>query len=230
VIATTGHEIIYVTLAHPLPYRIGMERISAYLEAAGRPRQALCAVALRLPAPLSFQGFIDFNAGYRSILQDWEILIDDLNPIARTNVAPAISAPSEPMAYGFAYTAPATIAPSTFVVAGAGDLRDQADLSPTAIVRPGDTSPEGMLEKATCVADVMEARLHGIGMSWTETTTTNIYTVHPITELLEPLLLARLGSAAIHGIHWYYSRPPIQGLEFEMDLRSVRHSLTLDLT
>jgi hypothetical protein len=31
-----------------------------------------------------------------------------------------------------------------------------------------------------------------------------------------------MGASAVHGLHWFYSRPPIVGLEFEMDLRGVR--------
>jgi hypothetical protein len=35
------------------------------------------------------------------------------------------------------------------------------------------------------------------------------------------------GPAAVHGVRWYPSHPPIIGLEYEMDLRGVVHDLTL---
>ena len=35
------------------------------------------------------------------------------------------------------------------------------------------------------------------------------------------------GAAAIHGVHWYPSRPPIRGLDYEMDMRGVARELAL---
>jgi hypothetical protein len=223
VISQPGFVLLRAQFATPLPIQSGFDRIAAYLAALGRPRQALCAMELRLPAPLSFEGFVAFNAGYRSILADWDILVGDLNPVARTNVAPAAAAPSAPSIYAFTFTVPATasLAEPTFVVAGAGDLRDQADLTPAAIVRPGDTSHDGLLEKANTVMAVMSERLHGIAVDWPQVSTVNLYTTHSLDHFLEPVLLPKLGSVALHGVHWYYSRPPIAGLEYEMDLRHV---------
>ena len=53
----------------------------------------------------------------------------------------------------------------------------------------------------------------------------NVYTAHSITELLPTVILSRMGAAAIHGVHWHYSRPPIEEIEFEVDLRSTRTEL-----
>jgi hypothetical protein len=39
--------------------------------------------------------------------------------------------------------------------------------------------------------------------------------------LLPETILGRVGPAAVHGVRWYYSRPPIEGIEFEMDVRGV---------
>jgi hypothetical protein len=113
------------------------------------------------------------------------------------------------------------LASPSFVVAGAGDLRDQADLTPAAIVRRGETSHDALLEKANTVMAVMEERLHGIDVDWPQVTTVNLYTSHSLDHFLEPVLLPKLGSVALHGVHWYLSRPPIAGLEYEMDLRHV---------
>jgi hypothetical protein len=41
------------------------------------------------------------------------------------------------------------------------------------------------------------------------------------------VLLGAAGPAAIHGVRWFPSHPPIIGLEFEMDLRGVTRELVL---
>jgi hypothetical protein len=48
---------------------------------------------------------------------------------------------------------------------------------------------------------------------------TNIYTVHDVNALLAKVVLPRIGSASQYGLTWYYTRPPIIGIEYEMDLR-----------
>jgi hypothetical protein len=40
-------------------------------------------------------------------------------------------------------------------------------------------------------------------------------------------VLGPAGAAAIHGVRWYPSRPPIQGLDYEMDMRGVARELVL---
>ena len=57
VVAMSGHEIVRVTLQQPVPYQQGFALIEQHLAGLGRPRQALCAVELRLPAPRSFTGW-----------------------------------------------------------------------------------------------------------------------------------------------------------------------------
>ncbi|MBI3960122.1 MAG: RidA family protein [Chloroflexi bacterium] len=224
VTALPGHEIVRAVLAHPLPWREGFARMERHLNELGRPRAALCAVELRSPAPFTFAGFAAFNGEYQTHLAQWGLLLDGRNPVARTNVAPAVNPPAEPSLYAFSYTVPTASAgePRTFIVAGAGDLRDQADLSPTAIVRPGDTSAAAMREKAAAVLNVMQERLSGLGMAWADVGGVGVYTVQPLHSLLEVELLPSLHEATKCGIHWHYSRPPIAGLEFEMDLRGVR--------
>ncbi|MBV7329578.1 RidA family protein [Chloroflexi bacterium TSY] len=223
VVAMTGFEIIHVTLKDPVPYQQGFDLIDQHLTTEERPRHALCAIELRLPQALPFNGFTSFNTDYRALLTEWDLLLEDENPVARTNVAPEIRPPSEPSLYGFSYTtACEPDSPRTFVVAGAGDLRDQADLQSSAVVRPGETSTDALVEKATCVMGVMEERLFGLGCNWDDVTTVNVYTVQPLHNVLVETILQPLPAAAIHGVQWYYSHPPIDELVFEMDLRGVR--------
>ena len=226
VVALPGWEIIHVTLAAPVPWREGFARIERRLKDAGRPRQALCGIMLRSPAPFTFDGFDDFNQGYRALLDEWKILVEGENPIPRTNVAPMVGAPSEPVLYAFDYTvAEATPAP-TFVVAGAGEMRERAR-GAEGIVRHGETSPAAMREKARFVLGVMQDRMRALGGAWSRITRIDVYTAQPIHGIVEEEILGAAGPAAVHGVHLYPSRPPIQGLEFEMDMRGVAREIVL---
>ena len=90
----------------PLPYRAGFERIAGHLAAAGRPKAAACAGSnCAPPRPFSFQGFAAFNGEYAAILKEWGLFVNGVNPVARTNVAPVVDPPAEPVLYGFSYTA-----------------------------------------------------------------------------------------------------------------------------
>ena len=127
--------------------------------------------------------------------------------------------PSEPGLFGFSYTRACDPSlPPTFVVSGAGELPEGV-LAHEAIIRVGDTSAEAMIEKATFVMDLMETRLHGLGASWSRVTAVDIYTVHALERILPDVILKRIGSAGALGVRWFFSRPPIMGIEFEMDLR-----------
>ncbi len=223
-VAMPGHEIVHVTLAAPVPWRDGFARIERHLNQQQRPRTALCGIELRSPAPFTFEGFARFNEGYRALLADWGILVGDDNPIPRTNVAPVVAAPAEPSLYAFAYTTPGATASPTFIVAGAAEIRDHAK-GPEGIVRHGDTSPDAMREKARFVMGVMQDRLRALGGDWSRVTTIDTYAARPIYGFLLDEILRPAGSAAIHGIRWFPSRPPIQGLEFEMDMRGVAREL-----
>jgi hypothetical protein len=228
VASAPGHEVVHVTLHRPLPYRRGFDVIERHLASGGRPRAALCGVELRSPQPFTFDGFAGFNAGYARLLEGWGLFVGGVNPVARTNVAPEVDPPAEPVLYGFSYTRPCDPSlPPTFVVAGAGELPEGV-LSPEAIVRGGETSAEAIAAKADFVLDLMGARLHGLGAGWPEVTAIDVYTVHPIDRLLPEVMLRRVGPAAAHGVRWFYSRPPIVGIEFEMDVRGVRAEVRLD--
>ena len=225
VVSSPGFEIVQVTLQRPVPYRAGFETIAAFLGGEGRPKTALCAIALRSPRPFSFQGFADFNAEYAEILRRWGVFVDGVNPVARTNVAPVINPPSEPALYGFSFTRPCSGHSSpTFVVAGAGELPEGV-LSREGIVALGDTSPEGLAIKARFVMDLMETRLRGLGADWPQVSTVNVYTAHSLTPLLPEIILGRIGPANRHGATWHFSRPPIAEIEYEMDLRGTRTDL-----
>jgi hypothetical protein len=216
--ALQGYAIERVRFAQPVPVLGGFAAIEAQLSALGRPRTALCAAELRSPAPLSMSGFKTFNQGYVDVLKSWSLFRDGLNPVARSNVAPQFAPPSEPCFYAFCYTVPAKNAGTNFVVAGSGEWPEGGKF-PEDIVARGDTSPAGLKEKARFVLGKMEDRLASLGASWIEATAVQVYTVHDIHSILSGEILPRAGNGA--GLTWHYSRPPIEELEYEMDVRGV---------
>jgi hypothetical protein len=222
VVSAPGFEIAHMTFRHPAAYRRIFDRIEHQLKMQGRPKAALCGIELRSPRPFSFNGFAEFNAEYSKILEEWGLFVDGINPVARTNVAPEVEPPAEPVLFGFSYTRPCgpSLQP-TFVVSGAGELPEGV-LAHEAIIRVGETSSEAMTQKASFVMDLMETRLHGLGADWSGVTDVDIYTVHALERILPDVILKRIGSAAVLGVRWFFSRPPIVGIEFEMDLRGVR--------
>lgn len=223
VVADPGHEIVHVALREALPWRQGFEAVEAHLHSAGRERCALCGMELRSPAPFTLQGFIEFNQGYCQVLKAWGLYVDGLNPVARTNVAPLHQPPEAPVLHGFSYTMPSPGAPPTVVVAGAGELRDGI-LVEEGILCRGRTDPQAMQEKAAYVLQVMEERLAGLGGDWGLIHTVDVYTVHSLGGIAEQVW-ERVGIAQRHGLRWHQARPPVQDIEFEMDMRGTRTEL-----
>ena len=226
VVAMAGCEIVHGTFHRPLPYREGLARVDRHLAAEDRPRQALCGIELRSPRPVSLEGFGAFNQGYQQLLIEWDLLVDGANPITRTNVASEVHPPVEATLYAFSYTSPCSApdAPMTFVVAGAGETR-AGSLHMETVVRAGETSADAMCEKARCVMDTMAARLAGLGVGWADVTAADVYTVYDLRSDLAAAILERMGPNSIHGVHWHFARPPILGVEFEMDVRGVRREI-----
>jgi len=218
VVALPGFALERARFARPLPLAQGFAAIAAHLATLGRPRSALCAAELRSPRPFSFGGFGEFNKGYVAVLEQWGLYRDGRNPVARSNVAPEIDPPAEPSFYAFCYALPAARAAASFVVAGSGEWPEGGRF-PEDIVARGDTSPAGLRAKARWVLDMMQARMRGLGVGWDAATATQAYTVHDLHPFFGDEIVAR--GAARTGLTWHYCRPPITGLEYEMDARGV---------
>lgn len=224
VCALPGFAIERLRFARPLPVAAGFAAIEAHLKAIGRPRTALCAAELRSPKPFSFGGFNAFNEGYVAVLKDWNIFRDDLNPVARSNVAPEIEPPEEPVLHAFSYAVPGSATAENFIVAGSGEWPEGGRF-PEDIVAHGDVSSAGLRAKARWVCDMMAARLRGLRANWRAASATQVYTVHDLHPFLGDEIIARAGNGA--GVTWHYCRPPIEGLEYEMDVRRVSVERTL---
>ena len=227
VIADPGYEIVRSTLREPLPWLQGFDRVDELLESEGRERNALCGIELRCPRPYSIDGFKAFNQSYCQLLKKWDLYVDDNNPIARTNVSPMYSPPVESTLHAFSYTVPSEgKSDLTLVVSGAGELRDGI-LETANLIRRGETDADAMREKASYVMKVMEERMVALGGRWDMLNSINVYTVHPLDGLAEDIVLNRVGPARRHGIHWHHSRPPVEDIEFEMDMHGVGFELVI---
>jgi hypothetical protein len=219
VAAMPGYVIRRVRFATPVPLAEGFRRIERIMKAAGRPSTAFCACELRSPKPFSESGFTDFNRHYVTTLADWKIFDGATNPVARSNVCPEILPPDEPSFHAFSFTVPGAEKPSTFVISGSGEAKEGGATYGERTVRLGETSPEAMREKAVFVLSEMERRMAALGFSWTDTTATQVYTVHDVHPFMADEIVRR--GAAKAGLTWHFNRPPVVCLEFEMDCRCI---------
>jgi hypothetical protein len=80
-------------------------------------------------------------------------------------------------------------------------------------------------EKVEYVLAEMERRLKLLGFSWNDTLTTTAYTVQNIGHLVGEVLAAR--GACTSGLVWSYARPPVVGLEYEMDVRGPARDIVI---
>ena len=224
VAALPGFAIVRVTFREHIPLALGFDRVEKFLASAGRPTTAFCACELRSPAPFSEGGFVEFNRHYVQTLQRWGIYDGGaVNPVARSNVCPEIAPPGEPGFYAFSYTMPSDDAGPSFVVAGSGEAPEGKGQYGKHVVRPGDTSADGMREKARAVLGEMERRMGLLGFAWKDTTATQLYTVFDIHAHFGEEIVAR--GAARAGLTWHLARPPVMGLDYEVDCRSVATEL-----
>jgi len=226
VAAEPGFRIERARFARLLPLADGFDAIEAYLAGIGRSPTAFCACELRSPAQFTDVGFVAFNRHYVERLAAWGIFREDVNPVARSNVCPEIDPPTTPSFYAFSYTVPSeTHAARSFVAAGSGEAREGGPSYDGRIIRRGDQSPEAMREKACFVLAVMEQRMAALGFGWADVTATQAYTVFDIHPLLADEFVRR--GAIPSGLTWHFARPPVQGLDFEMDVRCVAHELVI---
>jgi hypothetical protein len=223
VAAEPGFAIERARFARCVPLDEGFARIEAHLKSLGRPLTAFCACELRSPAPFSEQGFVDFNRIYVGTLERWNVMRGGVNPVARSNVCPEIDPPATPGFYAFSYTVPA--AGGGLVIAGSGEAAEGHKDYRSVTVRAGETSPDAILEKARWVLGEQERRLAVLGATWRDVTATHVYTVHDIHPFLGSELVRR--GAAAGGITWQYCRPPVAGLEYEMDCRGVGREIQI---
>lgn len=218
--ALPGHRIERVEFSRPLPLAAGFAWIERYLREQKVPLTAFCACELRSPSQFTDQGFIDFNRHYTGTLMRWGVMADpEDNPVARSNVIPPLHKPDEPSFHAFCFARRAEGESGSFVIAGSGEAGDGPAPYSERTVRFGETTPDAMREKAVFVLGRMEERMAAIGKTWADTTATQVYTVYDLHWHLADEIVRR--GAAQHGLTWHYARPPVEGLEYEIDVRGV---------
>jgi hypothetical protein len=225
VAAEPGYRIVRTRLACTLPLAEGWLLVEDTLRSAGRPLASFCACELRSPAQFTEKGFREFNELYAAKLEEWGIYDGKVNPVARSNVCPAVNPPKEPSLHAFAYTEADASDSHSFIVAGSGEAQEGKPNYRDFIVRRGDLTPDGLREKARYVLGTMESRLSALGFTWAETTATQVYTVHDLHPFLADEIVRR--GAANGGLTWHYCRPPVVDIEYEMDCRAVALERTL---
>jgi hypothetical protein len=224
VAAEPGFQLEQVRFTSLVPIEDAFLRIEEHLKKIGRPLTAFAHCELRSPMQFDDQGFITFNRKYVSTLERWGIYQAEssgrsfINPVARTNVCPEYFGPTEVGMYSFTYTVPAnTEALPSFVISGGGDARSGSEPYRERIIAYGDCSEVGLKLKMEFVVNEMQQRLVSLGFHWDDVTSAQAYSVHNIGSLVEEVFAKQKRMRC--GINWYFARPPVAGLDFEMDLR-----------
>lgn len=221
VAALPGFSLRRIRLRRVLPLQEGFDFIESHLRSEGLAPAAFCACELRSPAPFTEEGFAAFNRVYVGTLEQWGVIREGVNPVARTNVCPEFDKPPGPGFYAFAYAVPdAQPQAGSFVIAGSGEAPEGKGSYRDNAIRPGDVSAEGLREKAVWVFGEMERRMAALGFGWKDTTGSHVYTVHDVHPLLAAGDVVPAGAMA-RGLTWHFARPSVQGLDYEMDARGV---------
>ncbi len=209
VVADEGFDLVHAVFLRPVPLSGGLEAARRHVEAAGRPVTAIGGFELRIPEPLSREDFDAFNGPYVQRMADMGLTSAGERVTARTNVAPTVAGVEQPSVHAFTYTVPGTGRPGpAFRLSGATEARR-------------DGSPA---EKLRSIVEVLEARMAELGVGWPDATAINLYGA---AGGLGADLPASFGAAALHGITWFPSLPPIRDYEFEIDARGVGTEVVL---
>src|ERR1700688_172154 len=208
-LANPGFDIVHASFKPLARLADGYGLIERHMRQVSRPLNALCGIELRIPAPLTPAVFDEFNRPYIERLTAWVLIVNGLNPVARTNVAPATIPLAEPSLYGFHYTVPAVgAARPAFVLAGVPEVASREG-GKREVVAAGDVSLEELRRKNACIMEALGGLLREMNLNWSEASAVNLYTVHDLHPLFATELLPVLGTAAYRGIRWHYARPPV---------------------
>lgn len=219
-----GFALRRVRFARLVPMADGFAAIRQHLIDRGRPVTALAGCELRSPRPMTIDEFTTFNAVYLETLHTWGCRDGALNPVARSNLAPALDAPGEATFFAFTYTIAEPGAVGDYLVSGLPEIRDGAKAG-DRVVAGDDVSPQGLATKLTFILDVLRRRVADLGGDWTGITGAQIYSAHDIGPLMKNVL-SPIGLAQI-GLAWYPAWPPVTGFHIEADVRRVRTELVI---
>jgi hypothetical protein len=222
--AMPGFALRRARFSRPVPMADGFALIKNHLEAAGRSVHALAACELRSPAPMTPGEFKAFNDRYLETLHHWGCRLGDLNPLARSNIAPITEVPDQAQFFAFTYTVPEAGAPGDFLISGKPEIVDGAS-GADRVFGGQDISAAGLEAKVRYVMNCLREWVGDLEMDWRSVTAAQLYTVHDIRPLMQSVFSAMQISQI--GLSWYPAWPPITEMHFEADVRRVRTELIL---
>jgi hypothetical protein len=206
VAAEKGFQIVRARAPHHTPLTKGFELIERVIRGESRPINALCALELRVPKPFNRAEWKEFNDGYIAQWDRWKATVDGRIPGARTNVAPEFDPPRGPCLHAFCYTVPGQTRSTDFVISGAPEP---------------DGTPGGLAAYWAAIVKELEARMSALGVGWSDATETQLYATLVDHELFASQDLPHFAEIVRPGMRWFFSRPPIDTLNIEVDVRRL---------
>jgi hypothetical protein len=222
--ANKGFALHRARFARPVPMLDGFARIKQHLTTLGRPVTALAACELRSPRPMTPQEFQGFNRDYLKTLHEWGCREGEINAPARSNIAPITEVPPDSAFFAFTYTVPEANASGDYLISGLPEIKAGATGSDRTF-GGRDVSLKGFAAKARYVMDGLRSRVDALGCDWNGITASQVYTVHDLRPVLEDLF-AELRISQL-GVAWYPGWPPVNDMEFEVDVRRVRTEIVI---
>ncbi|MDQ8730850.1 hypothetical protein [Bradyrhizobium sp. LHD-71] len=222
--ANKGFALHRARFDKPVPMMDGFKRIKQHLEKLGRPVTALAACELRSPKPMTVQEFQAFNRDYLTTLHAWGCRDGEINAPARSNIAPITEAPADSSFFAFTYTVPDANAAGDFLISGLPEIKVGAAAGERTF-GGRDVSLKGLAAKARFVMEGLRTRVDALGCDWNGITASQVYTVHDFRPVLEDLF-AELRISQI-GVAWYPAWPPVNDMDFEVDVRRVRTEIVI---
>jgi hypothetical protein len=218
VAAEPGFALRRVRFLTPMPLAQGLAAAARIITEAGRPLEALALCELRSPLPLPRDEFLAFNERYLAALRDNGFAAAKPYPIGRSNLAPVLSPPAEVVLYAVTFTIPVSGGGEDFFISGKPESRQGVPWE-QGIVGGDDVSEAGLLVKAEYVMTELQARMREIGAEPARISGAQAYTIHPLAPVLQTVLAA--APMNLGGLTLVPAHPPVTGLAFEVDLRSI---------
>jgi hypothetical protein len=187
--ASPGHQVVHATLRAPIPWREGFVLIDRHLHAEAP--SARRAVRHRAPEPGTVQ-----LRGIRRVQRRVSGTARRVEAPGRRRESdcshepsrPSSERPPSPRSTGFGYTIPGASARPTFIVAGAGEMRDRG-VGAEGIVRHGETSADADARESRARDEHDAGAPARLGVGWADVTTIDIYTAQPIESFVADTVL-----------------------------------------
>jgi hypothetical protein len=203
-VADRRFDLVHATFERPVSLDTGLEAAARHVSSAGRPVESIVGFELRIPRPLSQARFVEFNRPYVATLRRMGLEVDGLMTAGRSNVSPTVHPVEQPSVFGFTFTVPSTRGRPAFLLSGVPEEVD------------GDA--RAMLKNITAV---LGAAAGEMGCRLSDATVIQLYADVGVDTAVVAEVLRDFGDAAIRGLQWFPSMPPIEGLSYEIDARST---------